>query len=548
MSDVFISYARSTQAEANRIAEALRALGYVVWSDEELPAHRAYGEVIEEQLKAAKAVVVIWSAEALKSDWVRAEADAARGAGTLVQLSVDGAVPPMPFNQIQCAELKGWTGGPDTPGWRKVVDSIADLAGSTSAPATPRVAPIAVMSKPSVAVMPFANLSNDPEQDYFADGMVEEIVAALSRYRSLFVVAAASLKGKTASPQSLARLLGVRYILEGSVRKAGGRVRIAVKLIDAAENAPIWADRFEDTLEDVFALQDRVALSVAGVIAPAIQHAEVRQSIRRPTANMGSYDLYLRALAATDYTPAGEMAALPLAERAIGLDPNNGPALGLLAFLYGRCAQFGSDENGPDYRRLAIEFVGRALEVSADDPDVLAWIVATHLILGLDTKFALTLADRAVALNPSSARAQAVSGRLRIGLGDVDRAVEHIEAAMLLDPLATFRYLNLCFLGMARLAQRRFEEAAPLLEELAQLRPMFESTLLVLTAVYGHLDRPAAAQNAIARLSATSWPGSETLRKSMMDWAPTFGVDAVADIYREGITKALAFDDQAGSA
>src|SRR5580700_4210228 len=158
MSDVFISYARSTEKPAQAVADALRALGYSVWRDDELPAHRAYTEVIEERLRAAKAVVVIWSAEAVKSQWVRAEADIAREAGTLVQLRVDGSTPPLPFNQIQFAEL----------------------VGETAAPAA--AAPLPLPSKPSVAVMPFANLSGDPEQDYFADGMVEEIAAALSRF------------------------------------------------------------------------------------------------------------------------------------------------------------------------------------------------------------------------------------------------------------------------------------------------------------------------------------------------------------------------------
>src|SRR5215469_9798327 len=147
MSEIFISYARSTEGEARAIGEALRGLGYGVWRDDELPAHRAYSEVIEERLKAAKAVVVVWSAEAVKSHWVRAEADAAREAGTLVQLSVDGATPPMPFNQIQCADLAGWSGEARHAGWKKVVASIADLASTEpdphqSAPPSPAKEPL----------------------------------------------------------------------------------------------------------------------------------------------------------------------------------------------------------------------------------------------------------------------------------------------------------------------------------------------------------------------------------------------------------------------
>src|SRR5215831_15365658 len=141
MSDVFISYARPAEAEAKRIAEALRGLGYGVWRDDELPAHRDYSEVIEERLRAAKAVVVVWSAEGVKSQWVRAEADLAREAGTLVQLSIDGASPPIPFNRIQCADMSGWTGEPDAPGWRKVAASIVELAGDERPAPAPRAQP-----------------------------------------------------------------------------------------------------------------------------------------------------------------------------------------------------------------------------------------------------------------------------------------------------------------------------------------------------------------------------------------------------------------------
>src|SRR5579862_5288491 len=158
MSDIFISYARSTETQARQVAEALRGLGYNIWRDDELPAHRAYTEVIEERLRAAKAVVVIWSAEAVKSQWVRAEADIAREAGTLVQLRVDGATPPLPFNQIQCADMSGWAGDVNAPGWRKVAASVADLIGGAAAPAAGLTelgadAPLAPPGKPSIAVL-----------------------------------------------------------------------------------------------------------------------------------------------------------------------------------------------------------------------------------------------------------------------------------------------------------------------------------------------------------------------------------------------------------
>ena len=233
MLDIFVSYARSTAHHAQAVAEALRALGYRVWLDDELPAHRAYADVIEERLRAAKAVVVIWSAEAAKSQWVQSEADRAREEDKLVQLTVDGARLPMPFDRIQCADLAGWTGDPEAPGWRKVAASVAELIGGAGVAAAPVMAPPppSLPSKPSIVVLPFANLSGDAEQDYFADGMVEEIVAALTRIRSIFVIASGSglsFKGKGVSAQEAARQLGVRYVLEGSVRKSAGTVRIVV--------------------------------------------------------------------------------------------------------------------------------------------------------------------------------------------------------------------------------------------------------------------------------------------------------------------------------
>jgi adenylate cyclase len=291
MSHIFISYARETQAQAHQVAEALRALGHEVWRDDEIPAHRMFGEMIEERLAAAKVVLVLWSAEAAKSEWVRSEASRARAMGKLVQLTLDKSPLPMPFDQIQCANLVGWSGEADAPGWRKIVDSIGELASGEAQALRKETTPDPPLpSKPSIALLPFTNLSGDPEQDYFADGMVEEIARALSRVKSLFVIgggSSLSFKAKATTPREAARILGVRYVLEGSVRKSGGRVRIAVKLVDGTDGAQIWADRFEDTLEDVFALQDRVALSVAGIIEPAVRAADVRRGREPPDRRPG---------------------------------------------------------------------------------------------------------------------------------------------------------------------------------------------------------------------------------------------------------------------
>jgi len=181
LSDIFVSYGRSTEAQAHEVAEALRSVGYNVWRDDELPAHRAYGDVIEERLHAAKAVVVLWSAEAARSQWVRAEADIAREAGTLVQVTIDGTIPPLPFNQIQCADLKGWNGDTNAPGWRKVESSVALLVrGAPQESSQSSQAKVAPVRRVAICVLPFINLSGDAEQEYFSDGITDDIITHTS--------------------------------------------------------------------------------------------------------------------------------------------------------------------------------------------------------------------------------------------------------------------------------------------------------------------------------------------------------------------------------
>ena len=231
----------------------------------------------------------------------------------------------------------------------------------------PRATPAASLplpDKPSIAVLPFANLSGDPEQEYFVDGMVEEIITALSRIRWLFVIARNSTftyKGQAVDVKRVGRELGVRYVLEGSVRKGGGRVRITAQLIEAQTGAHLWADRFDGLLEDVFDLQDQVAASVAGVIEPALQAAETARSAHRPTSDLSAYDLYLRALAMGPTLPA-----LQLLEEAIARDPHYGPALALAASCSMNLVNDGVASDRGANRRKGIEFARRALAVSGE--------------------------------------------------------------------------------------------------------------------------------------------------------------------------------------
>jgi pentatricopeptide repeat protein len=359
--------------------------------------------------------------------------------------------------------------------------------------------------KPSLAVMPFQNMSGDPEQEYFADGIVEDIITALARIRWLFVIARNSTfayKGQVIDIKRVGRELGVRYVLEGSLRRASDRLRISVQLIDALSGSHLWADRFDGPFEDVFDLQDKVAVSVAGVIEPELQAAETARSALRPTRDLTAFDLYLRALRHLDqFERTGLVQALDLLERAIGRDPDYGPALAMAAHCHQGIEVNGCAEDPVAARRTSIDHARRALRSSPDDPDVLAIAAFVLGYFGEDIDVSLGLIDRCLALNPSHARGWHWSGLLRVFAGHPDRALEHFENYMRLSPrerLAT--YLN--GIGEAYFFSRRFDEAAANLLASLDLAPTFPVTYRVLASCYAHMGRLDEARQLIRRLRA----------------------------------------------
>src|SRR5271155_3201330 len=359
--------------------------------------------------------------------------------------------------------------------------------------------------KPSIAVLPFANMSGDPEQEYFADGMVEEIITALSRIRWLFVIARNSsftYKGQAVDVKQVGRELGVRYVLEGSVRKGGNRVRITGQLIDAATNAHLWADRFDGALADIFDLQDQVATSVAGVIEPALQAAEMRLSVARPTTNLGVYDLYLRALAVFYPTTRERIVdALNLLDRAIAIDPHYGPALAWAGMCHMRLVLDGWAEEPETNRRNAIELSRQALQVARDDPGILVHAAFALAYFGEDIDAMLGLIDRALALNPSYARGWYVSGLLRSFAGQHDLAVEHVETSLRLSPRDRMG-APLVVIGVAYFFKRLFDEAVPKLLLSIQDQPGYPASYRYLAACHAHTGRLDQARAVVARLRA----------------------------------------------
>jgi len=378
--------------------------------------------------------------------------------------------------------------------YRVVAAAGSSMMRASSGPPLP--------DKPSIAVLPFANMSGDPEQEYFVDGMVEEIITALSRIRWLYVIARNSsftYKGQAIDVKQVGRELGVRYVLEGSVRKGGNRVRITGQLIDAATAAHLWADRFDGSLEDVFDLQDNVASSVAGVIEPALQAAETARSASRPTADLTAYDLYLRAYAMVWSSARQIPQALRLMEQAIARDPHYRPALAWAAHCSFRLCLDGASKDPDADRRKGADFARRALEVGGDDPNVLANAAVALAYFGEDIGAMVGLADRAVALNPSFARGWYVSGALRCWAGQSDAAIEHLAASLRLSPRARVGN-SLALLGRAYFLSGRFNEAVPKLLLAIQDDPSYPEPYRSLAACYAHMGRIDEARAIVSRL------------------------------------------------
>jgi adenylate cyclase len=370
--------------------------------------------------------------------------------------------------------------------------------------ASPKASPrsLCVPDKATIAVLPFDNLSGDPDQEYFADGMVDEIITALSRIRWLAVTARNSsftYKHQVVDVKQVGRELGVCYVLEGSVRKASGRVRITVQLLDASTGTHLWAERFDGALDNVFELQDQVASSIAGIIEPTLQAAETACSARRPTSDLTAYDLYLRAYAMVWSSARQTPEALRLMEQAIARDPHYGPALAWAAFCCVRLDADGRSEDPAADLRKGADFARRALEVAGDDPATLANAALVLAYVGEDIGAMIALADRALMLNPNFARGWHISGTLRLCAGQPDVAIEHVSAALRLSPRARSG-TSLSTIGAAHFVSRHFDEAVPPLLLAIQQDPSLPSPYRTLAACYAQMGRLDEAREVIRRL------------------------------------------------
>jgi TolB-like protein/class 3 adenylate cyclase len=378
--------------------------------------------------------------------------------------------------------------------------------GALSRAALPVVAPLPLPDKPSLAVLPFQNMTGDPEQEYFVDGMVEEITTAIARLPWLFVIArnsAFTYKGRPVDVKQVAQELGVRYVLEGSVRKAGNRVRITGQLIDTATGAHIWANRFDGTFDDIFELQDQVASSVAGAIEPKLRQSEIERARRKPTANLTAYDLYLHALAQSyRYTEEGAAEAVVLARQALAIDPSYAPAAALVGWCryQQRVQGWGalSDEEVVEACRLARQ----AIEAERDDADTIWQAAWTLFLLAGEAAMAAAALDRALALNPNAAHAWSARGFIHAARNQPEAAIEALERARRLSPFDPYSFFYASNIAAAHFAARRFEQTIEWADRALHDQPRLVTAMRVKVAALAHLGRLDEARAELSRVLA----------------------------------------------
>jgi adenylate cyclase len=377
------------------------------------------------------------------------------------------------------------------------------------AQAMSKARPLAIPDKPSIAVLPFTNMGGDPEQDYFADGIVEEIIAALSRFRSLFVIAHNSTftyKGKAVDVRQVSRELGVRYVLEGSVRRSGDRLRIIAQLIDAITGSHIWSDRYDGELAAVFDLQDRVTEAIVGALEPTITLSEIERARRKRPDNLDAYDCAMRALPAAWSHNAGTTAeGLRLAERAMALDPDYALPKALAAWCYAQRVSYMRTLCPAEDRAKALTLAQEAASLDSNDPLVLTVLSAAYAIAG---KFDLGLAviEKALAMDPNSAWAWLRSGWANHYVGNPDRAIEHFRRSMRLSPLDPMHFNALTGTGGAYFAKGEYDEAVRWLEQALREKSDATWTYRILTATYANAGRLEEARQSLARF-LEAFPG-----------------------------------------
>ena len=527
--DIFLSYNREDAATAKRFADAFAAEGLTVWWDTALRSGEAYDEVTEAALRGAKAVVVLWSPRSVISRWVRAEATIADRCKTLVPVMIEACERPIMFELTQTAELSHWTGDVRDKAWLAFLDDVRGFVGREATALTPAapvpelaIAPQPLAAKPSIVVRPFANMAGAGEADYFADGMVVEIVSALSRFPSLFVISSGSsfnLRSDARSNGEIARELGVRYVLQGNVRKSGNVVRIAVELLDGDAHTPIWTQRFDGVLDDVFALQDEVSNAVAARIDSSIRTNEMQHANNRLSKDKGAYDLFLRGSHNmwARYDEVELRRAIGLFDQAIERDPQFALAMVLNSNACFNLQQWNVCADQAELMTKCLSLAQRAVQIDKADYRIPAWASYSFLQCGQPVAMANGLIERALEMNPGDSVTHWLSGYNKLFMPDPEKALAAFEVGLRLDPHSPWRASFQAGQAVALIQLDRFGEAVPLLSYPAEEWPVVRSVCHTLqAAALGFLRRVPEAK-ALDSVSFPLQPNDEAFFDNVRD-------------------------------
>ena len=435
MAKVFLSYAREDAPAAKEVAECIGRAGHEVWWDRHIQGGSRFASEIDRELKNAQAVVVLWTETSIDSAWVQDEAAEGRDSGRLVPVTIGSCRPPLGFRQFHTVDLGKWTGecGPEASD--ELLEAIAKIAGDSASPQ----AALSPGGDPSprtmsVCVLPFVNMSGDPEQEYFSDGITEDIITDLSKVSALMVIArntAFTFKGKVMDVKEVAQALDVSHVLEGSVRKAGNRVRITAQLIDGATGGHVWADRYDRDLTDIFAIQDEISKAIVTALRVKLLPGEKKAIEKRGTSSVEAYNLYLMARQQWIAGSAGDIrrdeTIVRICKQAVSFDPNYAQAWALMALAQSQLRMWHArDEN-------ALPAAERALEINPNLAE--ARCIKAHM-LEEQGKQAEAIAEIELALrsDPESWEVNREAARLLFRQGKIREAIPYFEkAAALVD-------------------------------------------------------------------------------------------------------------------
>lgn len=516
--EVFLSYNREEQAVAKRFAAALQAQGFSVWWDTALRAGDSYDEVTERALRAARAVLVLWSRKSVVSRWVRAEATLADRNGTLVPVMIEPCERPIMFELTQTADLTHWDGDAGDAAWTAFLADLRHVicngqAGTAAASvASGGVAPVAAVvspprqgvhdHRPSLAFLPFTNRSGEPGDDVFAEGMVEDLVAALSLNRGLKVIAqsaAVGYRGNAADLRRIGQDLGVRYLLEGNVRRAGGSLRVSAHMVEADTGIVLWVQRFDRPLAELAALQEQLAVEVAAHLGIEVESAEMARALRKP-GDLTAWEAVMRAQAGyARISHKGLLASAAQARRAVDIQPDYAPAHAMLADSLAALSFTFMAARDPALVQQARQHAERALALDTDDPLVLSNAGRALGICG-DRERGLAYCRRSVELNPNSAPGRSNLATMCVRYRLPEEAMLHAEAALLLAPRGFLAYLLGANLALANFQLGRYEQALQGVERSLLLNPAFIYTLKDKAVVLEKMGRRAEALDTLRRL------------------------------------------------